>query len=91
MLAACAAPVALKGAGRTWKRVESLLVPESICINPDYVNAPFEVVWSHDVHTFKILDNKPRISADYIQEVWPIRMDKDKIPIQPFIYKRYEV
>ena len=50
ILAACVAPQVLPGAGRSWKRVENLLVP-----NDNWQVAPYEYFFLADEKTSKIM------------------------------------
>lgn len=84
MLAACAAPMALQGAGRTWSKVESLLVPKHSMLNPEWVKAPFEVkfIWSPEplvlnleAQVVKRSGGSPfePLHAKFIQDPYPLR------------------
>lgn len=97
MLAAAVAPMALKGAGRTWTKVESLLVPKHSILNPDWVNAPYEVkfIWDpnptilnlkSEVHK-RVGYEFSEVPSKFIQDAYPLRYKDASLTqfIPPFI------
>lgn len=86
MLAAAVAPMALKGAGRAWKRTEELWIP-----NPDYVNAPIEMSWIWSPELEKVngvfrLKEQP-LPEGHLKDPYPLRFNTADMqnPIPPLI------